>query len=123
MPPKAITRTKGRAEDADSARFIEQWQASADEQGLVEVGVVGRLFSACKEVFAITVKWAQQNRHVSVAARTQLRRNYQAFSVWGNDHSVEKGHLDQLLANSSDLRATVLETLHSIGELLSKGRS
>jgi hypothetical protein len=52
----------------------------------------------------------------------RLRRSYQAFCIWGDDHEVAKGNLDHVLMQSKDLWRIVLDSLAALGRVLYKSR-
>lgn len=96
---------------------IENWFMDVEGCSDDRLGLAGRLFETCSNLLRQLIRGPAKNRLDAKVYRF-LRTEAHRFSLWGDGFDAKSGVLDKILAESNNLRRTVIYFLHACGTCL-----
>lgn len=108
----------------DPVSYVEQWQASARDSGLpLELGILGRLSQEILKLYKDILRNLVFIKDLSSQDEIRLKRYYDLFVLWADEHAALDGTLDQNLQMSGAIQRATLEHLTSVGRILAESTS
>lgn len=114
--------------DQQTLRFLEEWLDGSTIQSFAQPkdpkkeaagsGFVRLLYETVLAFFSRLVSYTPRTKDCAVWTKT-LKADVGSLYLWGECY--EGGELDQILADSDDLRNIILELLATLGVYLQKG--